>query len=260
MNTRRQMGTALGSTAWIRPAAFDRRVVHLRLADDSLVPSASDLETWIEQVRGDPSFSTIRTSALFPRAAERFAEAGFAVADTLALLRADLDQPSLLASLAAGTPDGASTASIRPHEYAAAARIDQAAFGREWGHDAEELQQVRHATPACQVRVRFLRTPRWRRGPLSMPVRSREVAAFAIAGASTEHGYLQRLSVDPAAQREGHGRALTLDALRWMARRRLRDCLVNTSIDNAAALALYESTGFRRMTEHLQVLELDLRG
>ena len=60
-------------------------------------------------------------------------------------------------------------------------------------------------------------------------------------------------------QRCGHGRALTIDALRWMMRRRLGDCLVNTSVDNAAALALYDSIGFQRMDEQLTVLQVDLR-
>jgi ribosomal protein S18 acetylase RimI-like enzyme len=82
--------------------------------------------------------------------------------------------------------------------------------------------------------------------------------AFAIAGASSEHGYLQRLAVDPGAQRAGHGRALTVDALRWMRRRRLPDCLVNTSVDNAAALALYTTIGFVVLPEQLTVLEYDV--
>ncbi len=86
------------------------------------------------------------------------------------------------------------------------------------------------------------------------------VVAFAIAGASSDHGYLQRLAVEPGAQRRGHGRALTVDALRWMMRRRLPDCLVNTSVDNDAALGLYGSIGFRRMerTPHRPAVRLAL--
>ena len=86
-----------------------------------------------------------------------------------------------------------------------------------------------------------------------------DLVAFALAGASSDHGYLQRLAVDPGAQRRGHGRALTTDALRWMARRRLPDCLVNTSVDNAAALALYDSIGFTPMDELLTVFHVDVR-
>ena len=44
-----------------------------------------------------------------------------------------------------------------------------------------------------------------------------------------------------------------------MARRRLPDCLVNTSVDNVAALALYDSIGFTPMDEQLTVLHFDVR-
>jgi ribosomal protein S18 acetylase RimI-like enzyme len=87
----------------------------------------------------------------------------------------------------------------------------------------------------------------------------REVEAFAVAGASSEHGYLQRLSVDPTRQRHGHGRHLTIDALGWMVRRGLPDCLVNTSVNNVAALALYDSVGFQPMRDRLRVLQYDVR-
>jgi ribosomal protein S18 acetylase RimI-like enzyme len=259
VSTRRQLGTALGSTAWIRPAAFDPHVVYLRLTDDSLVPAPDEVETWTHRLVDDGRYRKVRTAALFPRAAERFCAAGYEVVDTLALLRADLDERVIERHSPAAADDRA-TATIRADEYEAAARVDLAAFGRNWSHDADELRDIRHATPACQVRVRARRTGGWRRGRFGVPTVAREIEAFAIAGASPEHGYLQRLSVDPQAQRRGHGRALTLDAMHWMAGRRLRDCLVNTSVDNVAALALYESTGFRQLPDRLQVLEFELGG
>ena len=64
---------------------------------------------------------------------------------------------------------------------------------------------------------------------------------------------------NPGRNVSGHGHALTVDSLRWMMRRRLPDCLVNTSVDNDAALGLYGSIGFRRMEELLTVLRFDLR-
>ncbi len=231
--------------------------MHLSLADDSVVPSHDEIERWIRTIVGAATgameVSTIRTSALFPSSAARFREAGFVVADTLELLRAELDdaqvQTSLGSSAGASTPSNVSTVSLRTREFDAAARIDQAAFGRRWGHDAAELDQIRFATPRFQARARVER-----RGFLR-----RELVAVAIAGASSEHGYLQRLSVRPDLQGRGHGRALTIDALHWMRRRHLRDCLVNTSVDNGAALALYRSVGFRSMSDRLEVLELDVR-
>ena len=69
---------------------------------------------------------------------------------------------------------------------------------------------------------------------------------------------LQRLAVDHTAQRQGHGRQLTLDSLRWMQRRRLDSAVVNTGITNEAALALYESVGFRPLADRLVVMQRSL--
>ncbi len=43
-----------------------------------------------------------------------------------------------------------------------------------------------------------------------------------------------------------------------MRQRRLRHGVVNTSVANEPALALYEGLGFRRLTEQLVVMQLDL--
>jgi ribosomal-protein-alanine N-acetyltransferase len=239
------MTTGLGSAASARPSAFDPRVVHLRLADDSVVPEPSELHRWIERIGSDGSVRSIRTSALFPRTATRFREVGFSVADTLALLRADLADADVRGQLVR-TPAEATTRPLRRRDYPAAAGVDRRAFGSAWGHDAAELEQIRNATPHWRGRVRADANGR------------APIVAFAISGASADHGYLQRLSVDPAEQRCGHGRSLTLDSLRWMTRRRLADCLVNTSVTNTAALALYQSIGFRLLNGQLEVLELDV--
>lgn len=253
MKARRNKGAPLGSgvavSAWFRPAAFDRRVVYLALADDSITPAPGDIDDWVGRVSSNADVTTIRTSALFPRSAACFREAGFVVADTLALLRADLADDRVHAVIERNDRTRPATVSLRSREFATAATIDQAAFGPRWGHDAAELDLIRDATPHFQARARIRRDGLLRR----------EVLAVAISGASSQHGYLQRLAVRPDVQGAGHGQALTADALRWMHRRRLQDCLVNTSVDNAAALALYESVGFRPMADNLEVLELDVR-
>ena len=96
-----------------------------------------------------------------------------------------------------------------------------------------------------------------RRAP-GEPGKRRRLVGFAISGAAGGQGYLQRLAVLPEHQREGHGRALALDALAWMRRRRLSHGVVNTAVTNAPALSLYESLGFRRLPEQLLVMQLDL--
>jgi len=239
-----------GGHAIVRRAASNDGLAHLRLADDSIVPTLADVKEWLDAVCADPSIETVRTSALFPRSAERFAEAGFTVADTLSLLRADLASPPIRAALAGPVGDDqAATVTLRHRDYAEAARVDRAAFGPTWGHDADELKEIRNATPLHRARGRVGRGGMLRRA----------IDAFAVAGASSEHGYLQRLSVDPVRQRHGHGRRLTVDALQWMVRRNLPDCLVNTSVNNTAALALYDSVGFVPVRDRLQVLQFAVR-
>jgi ribosomal protein S18 acetylase RimI-like enzyme len=211
-----------------------------------VVPEPEQVRRWVERASADPAVTTIRTSALYPAPASRFRAAGFVVADRLALLQADLRTGRQGATRRRLGRADARTGKLRRSELTAAARIDQAAFGPAWSHDAAEIDEIRAATPHARVRARYR----------PAGVGRRHVLAFAVAGASNEHGYLQRLSVHPDHQRRGHGRALTLDALGWMARRNLRDCLVNTSVDNGAALDLYRSVGFVRLDEHLEVLEL----
>ena len=117
--------------------------------------------------------STIRTSALFPRTAAAFREAGFVVADTLVLLRADLSDGAVRAVIDGdghrhdrdrrAASASASTVSLRSGELASAAAIDQAAFGARWGHDAAELDLIRDATPHFQARARVCKSGLLRR-------------------------------------------------------------------------------------------------
>jgi ribosomal protein S18 acetylase RimI-like enzyme len=235
----------------VRPATRDRALLHVRLRDDTVLPEVDELRGWLDAIAADDSGpTTIRSAALFPRAAARFEAAGFEVADRLVLLRADL-LGSGVRTAVDGRGDRA-TRTMHRHHLGAAAAIDRAAFGPEWGHDAKELVEICRATPVHAARHRVA-------APRRLGASGREMIAYAIAGVSAEHGYLQRLAVDPGVQRRGHGRALTADALRWMMRRRLPDCLVNTSVDNVAALALYDSTGFTPMDEQLTVLHVDVR-
>jgi ribosomal protein S18 acetylase RimI-like enzyme len=237
----------------VRPGYGGNALVHVRLRNDSIVPEVDELRDWLDSAAGGvTSPTTFRSAALYPQAAARFEAAGFEVADRLVLLRADLTDAHVHA-VAAHHGDRY-TRTLRRHQFGMAARIDRAAFGDAWGHDATELAEICRATPVHAARFRVSASSR-RIGIGYRP----EPVAFAIAGASSEHGYLQRLAVDPHVQRRGHGRALTTEALRWMIRRRLPDCLVNTSVDNAAALGLYRSLGFTALDELLTVLQFEVR-
>ena len=229
----------------VRAWAFDERVVHLALADQAIVPHADELERWVDTlVETVPQLSTIRTGALFPAAAARFADAGFVAIDTLALLRVELVGSRVVA------PPG--TSQLRGRHHHDASLVDRAAFGDNWGNDACDLADIRHATPSHRARARFMR-----RGADESDKR-RRLVGFAISGAASGQGYLQRLAVVPEHQREGHGRALALDALAWMRRRRLSHGVVNTAVTNVPALSLYDSLGFRRLPEQLLVMTLDV--
>ena len=82
------------------------------------------------------------------------------------------------------------------------------------------------------------------------------IGGFALTGQSGVFGYLQRLAVDPQLRRRGIGRRLVADSLCWMQRRGATVAMVNTGLDNEAALALYADMGFRRRSETLTILEL----
>jgi ribosomal protein S18 acetylase RimI-like enzyme len=228
---------------------FDPGIVHLALADQGIVPDPDELVSWVDALAARDSVRAIRTGALFAEAADRFAGAGFTVVDTLMLFRADLGDPSVAREK---LPRGA-TVPLRPHQHDAAALVDRAAFGAEWSNGGADLAEIRRATASHRARARRSLTSA-SRGVLRRP----PLVAFAITGAAGGNGYLQRLAVLPAHQRQGHGRALTVDSLTWMRRRRLGHAVVNTGVDNEPARALYESLGFRPLTDRLVVMQLDL--
>ena len=117
------------------------------------LPEVDELRGWLDAIAADDSGpTTIRSAALFPRAAARFEAAGFEVADRLVLLRADLHDSGVRAAVD-GRGDRA-TRTMHRHHLGAAAAIDRAAFGAEWGHDAKELAEICRATPVHAARHR----------------------------------------------------------------------------------------------------------
>lgn len=221
-------------------------VLQLVLTDQHIVPDPHEVAAWLEAARRNGA-EMLRTGALYAAAASRFGECGFDVIDTLALLEIDIAQAGQIVA-ATSTDDPARTAPLRRRHDHAAADIDRRAFGAPWANDVDDLGDIRHATPIHRARGRFGAG----RG------RARPLLGFAITGAAGGQGYLQRLAVDPEHQHQGHGRALTIDSLHWMRRRRLRRGLVNTAVTNDPALALYTSVGFRPMSEQLVVMQRSL--
>jgi ribosomal protein S18 acetylase RimI-like enzyme len=210
--------------------------------DQHARPSHHDIAHWILAARAG-GYQRLRTSALFPAAADNLLAAGFRSIDTLALLRVDLTSPADTGDRPGpGEPCGSGVRlqRLRNWHLGRIARIDQAAFGVEWGNDAGSLREIRRATPR-------------HRGCCA--VIDGQLAGFAITGAGGRTGYLQRLAVDPSHQRAGAATALVGDALAWMQRSGLATALVNTGETNEAALALYDRFGFQRLADRLIIAE-----
>lgn len=230
------MRTAGAATrAWrMRQWPNDATVAHLIFVDHLDVPSAEAINEAIEHADRKGA-RAIRTSALFPRAADGVLAAGFEVIDRLALLRRPLDERTM-----ADLPTGAPTRAFLPWHAADAAVVDQQAFGPMWGNDTASLRDTQRATP--HHRARIVRC-------------DREVAGFAISGTAGTTGYLQRLAVAPDRQRQGVASRLVIDALHWMHRRHATAAMVNTGVTNSAGLALYERLGFERIDDELVIAE-----
>jgi ribosomal protein S18 acetylase RimI-like enzyme len=213
----------------------DPTVAHLIFVDHQTVPSADAVEdavrhAWAKGARA------IRTSALFPAAADVVLQHGFEPIDRLALLQLHIDR-SAVRNLPASSHR---LRSMSPWSHHVAAKVDQRAFGPLWGNDAASLRDIRNATPVH--RARMVRV-------------GRRLAGFALTGAAADSGYLQRIAVDPEHRRLGIARDLVVDALTWMHADHRTRCLVNTGVDNEPALALYEGLGFERLPDVLTIAE-----
>lgn len=139
--------------------------------------------------------------------------------------------------------DGPSLRRAGEADLDAAVGLDDAAFPSEWKLGRAGLADALKATPQSRFRI---------------AEDSSGAAGYAICGRSKREGYVQRLAVGASHQREGLGRALTLDGLRWMKRWRVTSAAVNTYVGNDPALRLYESLGFVEVRPGLMVLTIDL--
>lgn len=206
-----------GSVAYVAPAT-DR-------------PPSAALVREACTVLAQRGYREVLTAALAATERPGFLAAGFEVRDSLHLLAHDLrDIPEAPpAELRAG----------RRWDRAAALAVDHRAFPAFWRLDEGGLREALTATPSARFRVAVV---------------DRRVAGYAVTGRAGQRGYLQRLAVDPDVQGRGLGRALVLDALRWLRRRGVASVVVNTQVENERALALYRSLGFRLQPSGLEVL------
>ena len=214
---------------WIRVRTWrgDADVAYLAVGADR-PPPPGFVERCVGVLR-EQGRSRVVTSALTPADSLPFIDAGFTVRERLHLLAHDMTRLS---------PPTRTTRRARASEHATVLALDGLAFDDFWRLDESGLDDAIRATPVARFRV----------------AGDDGIAAYAISGRSGHQGYLQRLAVAPSARREGWGRVVVADGLRWLSRHGVRRTLVNTQLDNEAALALYEACGFRRLAVGLCVL------
>ncbi len=111
------------------------------------------------------------------------------------------------------------TRRARKGDRGAVLELDHRSFDGFWRLDADGLTNAIEATPSSRFRV---------------AEGADRLLAYAVTGRAGQHGYLQRLAVDPSVRREGYGRAVVFDGLRWLRRHGATQALVNTQCDNAA--------------------------
>lgn len=209
--------------------------------------------SWGQQLAAQ-GIVTMRTGALATRHAAQAEAAGLHCIQELALLEA---RPPLGCADGRRTPPTSACREGRlgDHDFDDMADIDLAAFGPLWRLDASMLRNVCNATPAFRARV--VRDPSAHNALLARTRLGRRVppVGFLVSGRAGRTGYIQRLAVEPDQHRSGVGTALLNDALTWMSRWRADRVLVNTHVENHAALALYRGLGFVDMAERLRVYE-----
>ncbi|MBV8297224.1 MAG: GNAT family N-acetyltransferase [Acidimicrobiia bacterium] len=204
---------------------------YLAPVHDAPPPSSGFIERCVERLAAQ-GYRGVVTPALAPVEQRSFLRAGFEPHERLHLLAHDLLE---LPSFRRGT-----TRRARRGEKRAVLAVDEAAFSSFWRLDRAGLQEALEAVPLTRFRV--------------TEATDGAITGYAIAGTAARQGYLQRLAVDPAHQRQGRGMELVSDALRWVRRHGATRAVVNTQLGNAGALAVYTRAGFREQPGGLAVL------
>lgn len=215
--------TAGWARAHARPWNEDTPAAAIRLERGSakfLTACAALLSQWTEEVR---------SPATLPGTGRVWRDAGFEESGTLSLFEHPMT--GLLAPEFEVDEDVVTDVTLLN-------RIDRASFPAPWRLGPLGLAESLSATNKAVIHTVAV---------------DGQVVGFAITGVSLAVGYLQRLAVEPGAQKRGLGRALVRASLSWARRRRAISVLVNTQPDNEPAASLYRSEGFNDVASGLQL-------
>jgi ribosomal protein S18 acetylase RimI-like enzyme len=213
----------------------DEGVAYLAPVADAPIPSAPFVRRCLNELTGQ-GFSSVVTAALTPPEAHAFVTLGFVEHERLRLLTHDLRD---LSAAPAAAPRR-----VRAADWTGVLAVDAASFPPFWQLDRAGLDEAIAATSTARFRI--------------VSTNHDEVVGYAVTGRAGREGYVQRLAVRPDRQGQGLGRALALDGLHWLRRRRARRAIVNTQQGNEVALSFYRHLGFRPTPSDLVVFRRDL--
>lgn len=218
----------------------DEGVAYLAPVADAPAPSTSFVRRCLGELTGQ-GFSSVVTAALSPSETPAFVALGFVEHERLRLLTHDLRHLPATSGPATSAPR---PRRVHRNDRAGVLAVDTASFPPFWQLDQVGLDGAVAATPTAHFRV--------------VTAHHDDVVGYAITGRAGREGYVQRLAVRPDRQGQGLGRALALDGLHWLRRRRVRRAIVNTQQGNQVALSFYRHLGFRPEPSDLVVLRRDL--
>ena len=174
-----------------------------------------------------------------PWMARALSDAGFAVLDEVQFFELDGRRRRGTALPVPAQP--ALLQPARASDLAALAEVDAAAFPPLWHFGYEDM---------LELLLRSRMQVAW--------YDSRPIGYAALIANSGAETQLARLAVHPAVQKQGVGRQLLYDAVRYALETGYETLVLNTQTDNLRSQRLYRSFGFQPIASPITVLGREL--
>ncbi len=255
---------------WFSPSDWLGKQPYLALFEDQKIlaalacPPGPPQTAWIKLFAVAPSLSFEKAwHHLWPLAQKKLTENGTANTVTVIDLRGNdlpyklggllhksgFSQISRVAALTwssphAKSPDVQPGINIRPMQEAdlpAVQNVDQTAFAPIWRnslHTLEHAHQIAAIATVAEV--------------------DEQIVGYQISTGDISGGHLARLAISPRCQNHGAGTALLHDLLTKFEEYGCVQVTVNTQIQNAPSLKLYEKFGFQQNHRTYPVYQIEL--